>query len=127
MGQPMGIGAIGGSGVTFKRKFRWNFTLSFSCGGQDFNFTAPNVYTGGRPKVSTETVEVHYLGSKLKVPGQEVEYEPLTFSFYDVNGLDLTSFYTWVSSYMRLSNPRSGLTPNDQLFGTVANLSRTLL
>ena len=123
MAQPMGIGVLGSRNVVYKRKFRWNLTLVFSCGGIVYSFSAPNVLTGGRPKINIEMTEVHYLGGKFRVPNQQVDYESLQFSFYDLTGpdidTDLAVLYTWLASFMRLANPRSGYTPTAEIYATV--------
>lgn len=111
MGQSMNIGPMGTGSVIFKRKFRWQLTLNFTCGGKSYGFTSFNVATGGRPKINIDTTEVHYLGAKWKIPGEEVDYEPLQFTFYDLIGVDLSSLYLWIAAYERTKRPRDAFTP----------------
>jgi hypothetical protein len=85
--------------------------LAFSCGNTSYTFSAPNVATGGRPKISIDKVEVFHLGIKYKIPDGKINYDPIQFSFYDLTGIDLAPFYAWIAVWMRLKNPKQGLTP----------------
>jgi len=120
MSSNMGLGPLGGPNIIFKRKFRWRFSLSFTCGSNTEYFWASNVFSGSRPKINIDEVDVHYNGQKYKIPAQEVTYEPIEFSFYDVVGLDLNSLYRWIQIYMRTKDPFSvNVPPCQSAFGRI--------
>jgi hypothetical protein len=116
----MGLGSLGASTNLFKMKFRWVFTLEFTCEGIDYSYQAINAFSAARPKVEIEDREIFYLGQRIRVPGSSARYDPMELTVYDIAGNDnVMPLYVWLSNFFRLSDPYNGVVPKPDFFGTV--------
>lgn len=72
----MGLGALAGKSLCFKRKFRWKFAVPGKL---------PDTYvkTANRPTLTITPAEVHYLNQMMEVPGKG-KWSNLTVTYYDV-------------------------------------------
>ena len=111
----MGIGKLGGSEVTHKRKFRWLFSILY-CNGK---VVSPHfVKTASRPNIAIEETEVNFLNEKTWIPGKAA-WEAVDVTYLDVavaNDPDgniglwnwLASVYDFTSTCRHMNSKRSG-------------------
>lgn len=91
--QPMGIGPLGAPNIILKRKFRWTFEVSTSCG-----YLPPFVCkTAERPKIQIEEQEVNFLNAVTWFPGK-AKWQPINISYYDVANYSLQGLFNWVAT-----------------------------
>ena len=110
----MGIGKLGiDPGLTFKRKFRWLFSVEDICTSQGKKLTVPASYvkTASRPNITFDEQEIHYLHGRMYLPGKPT-FETITVTYYDVVAQDgsqpLAPLYTWISNvYDFMSSPEA--------------------
>jgi len=110
----MGIGKLGiDPGLTFKRKFRWLFSVEDICTSQGKALTVPPSYvkTASRPNITFDEQEIHYLHGRMYLPGKPT-FETITVTYYDVVAQDgsqpLAPLYTWISNvYDFMSSPNA--------------------
>lgn len=100
----MGIGKLGiDPGLTFKRKFRWLFSVDGICtsAGGSLKVDPFYVKSASRPNISFDEQEIHYLHGKMYLPGKPT-FETITVTYYDVVAQDgsqpLAALYTWISN-----------------------------
>jgi len=82
----MGIGALTDDQITFKRKFRWTFSIQPNCDG--FNnapIPASFVKLAARPNISIEETELNFLNEKTWIPGKAA-WETITVTILDAGG-----------------------------------------
>lgn len=105
---PMGIGQLIAPDVIHKRKFRWTFTVTPNCPnlGQAGQVAPWFVKTSGRPKVSLETYELHFLNDRAWIPGK-INYETITVTYLDVaaNRAESQNLYRWLGAVYNFSDP----------------------
>ena len=99
---PLGLGALGNSGLVFKRKFRWTMSIGF-CDGtkvvpQEF------VKVGARPQLDIEETEINYLHGKTWIPGK-ASWEAITVTYYDVATKDNVDLWSWIASVYDFTSP----------------------
>jgi len=102
MSIPMGIGALGGPQLVFKRKFRWTFTVTPNCTG--VTVPANFVKLAARPNISIDEVEINYLNAKTWIPGK-ASWETITVTYYDVAGSANLPLWSWLASVYDYTNP----------------------
>lgn len=110
----MGIGKLGTDlGLTFKRKFRWLFSVSNICTSTGAKLTVEPFYvkTASRPNITFDEQEIHYLHGRMYLPGKPT-FETITVTYYDVvsqaGNQPLGALYTWISNvYDFMSNPNA--------------------
>jgi len=88
----MGIGALGGSRLIFKRKFRWTFRVDEICGTKSVE--EHFVKLAARPNLSIEETEINFLNAKTWIPGK-ASWETITVTYYDVATLQGGNQYLW--------------------------------
>ena len=95
----MGMDALGGEGVVFKRKYRWTFLIKTNCSGGEI----PPFFVklASRPNLTIEETEINFLNSKMWIPGK-ASWETITVTFYDISGKDtekgMTALYSWIAT-----------------------------
>ena len=98
----MGMGALAGPNIGFKRKFRWTLQI-------DWNGSTISPYLvkiASRPNVSIEETEINFLNGKMWIPGK-ASWETITVTFYDLfgPGSDITTLYSWLASVYNFLDP----------------------
>jgi len=97
----MGIGALGGSKLIFKRKFRWTFRIDDLCRGSvEEHF----VKLAARPNLSIEETEINFLNAKTWIPGK-ASWETITVTYYDVATNDNEPLWHWLASVYDFTDP----------------------
>ena len=97
--QSMGLGALGGAGLVFKRKYRWTLAIKPYCTQKDIpsNF----VKLASRPNLTIEETEINYLHGKMFLPGKGT-WETITVTYYDIGGASaasgMSNLYSWLAS-----------------------------
>lgn len=99
----MGLGAMGGSQLLFKRNFRWTFTVNNIC-NVGANIPESFVKLASRPNWTTEDIEVDYLNAKTWIPGK-TSLETLSVTYYDVATIDHQNLWNWLASVYNFTNP----------------------
>jgi hypothetical protein len=106
----MGMGPLGGQDIVFKRKYRWTFEVTPSCGGR--TIPAHFVKLASRPNLSIEETEINYLNAKMWIPGKGT-WETITVTYYDLGGSSasnsMADLFAWLSSvydFQTTGNPR---------------------
>lgn len=93
----MGMGALAGPDVIFKRKFRWGLTIVPKCAGG----TIPEymVKVASRPNLAIEETEINSKNGKMYIPGK-ASWETITVTFYDLAGPSvkqgIVPLYRWI-------------------------------
>lgn len=106
MGVDMGIGILGFNNLVFKRKFRFLFELSHTCGsGKPLTVPRHFVKVAARPSFTMEETEINYLNAKYWIPGK-LSWEAITVTWFDVAYKDISPLYQWISYFADLSQPR---------------------
>lgn len=104
--QPMGMGQLGGSGLIFKRKYRWTFKVDCSCGFGSI----PEYFVklASRPNLTIEEQEINYLHGKMWIPGKG-SWETITVTYYDIAGPDavqgMTTLFSWLATVYDFTDP----------------------
>lgn len=99
----MGIGALGGSTLVFKRKFRWTFRVDDLCLGLG---SVPEYFVklAARPNLSIEETEINFLNAKTWIPGK-ASWETITVTYYDVATSDNQELWNWLASVYDFTKP----------------------
>lgn len=102
MGQPMGIGRLGFSNLTFKRKFRFTFEVEDICGGR----SVPKhfVKVAARPSLSIEETQIDYLHGRTWIAGKAT-WETINVTYYDVADTDMGALFSWLASIYDFTDP----------------------
>lgn len=102
-GRDMGLGALGGAELIFKRKYRWTFELISPCG--------PSVPThvvklAARPNLTIEETEINFLHGKMWIPGKG-SWETITVTFYDIgnDSGSLQGLWSWLATVYNFTDP----------------------
>lgn len=103
MAQSMGIGSLGGAQLTFKRKFRWTFSISGICGGAQ-SIPERFVKLAARPNLSIDETEINFLNAKTWIPGKAT-WETITITYYDVATRDNLPLWNWLASVYNFTDP----------------------
>lgn len=90
----MGLGALAGKSLCFKRKFRWKFAI-------DNVLSDAYVKVANRPTLTVTPAEVHYLNQMMEVPGKG-KWSNLTVTYYDVED---TGFEQQLRAYISSTFP----------------------
>lgn len=102
MGRSMGIGALGGSKLIIKKKFRWTFTVADFCNGgivpESF------VQIAARPSLTIEETELNFLNAKRFVPGKAT-WETISVSYLDVATQDNLPLFDWIATLYDFTDP----------------------
>lgn len=100
----MGIGALGGSKLIFKRKFRWTFRVDDICRGKSVE--EHFVKLAARPNLSVEETEINFLNAKTWIPGK-ASWETITVTYYDVATTEGNNYnlWDWLASVYDFTQP----------------------
>lgn len=98
----MGIGALGGSTLTFKRKFRWTLQFTDICGGQ--SIPEHFVQKASRPNLQIQETQIDFLNARDWIPSKGA-WETMTVSYYDVATRDNLPLWNWLASIYNFTNP----------------------
>lgn len=103
VGRSMGLGAIGGSDIVFKRKYRWTFEVQTPCGP---NIPESFVKLAARPNLTIEETEINFLHGKMWIPGKG-SWETITVTYYDVAnvGEGINGLYSWLATVYNFTDP----------------------
>lgn len=103
----MGLGAIGGSNLIFKRQFRWTFTVTELCN----NGKIPEsfVKVASRPNLTIEDTEINFLNAKTWIPGK-ASWETITVTYYDVATIDNKPLWNWLASIYNFADKNGNVT-----------------
>lgn len=101
----MGMGAIGGPDIVFKRKYRWTFDVQWG----SVNIPAAFVKVAKRPSLTVEETEINYLHGKMWIPGKGT-WDNLTVTYYDIGGRDsgaapMQTLWNWLASVYNFTDP----------------------
>lgn len=102
--KPMGIGVIGRSDITFKRKFRWTFEILGFCNDLKNKVPEHFVKVAARPNLSIEETEINHLNAKMWIPGKGT-WDTLTVTYIDVANQEMNSLYNWLATVYDFTNP----------------------
>lgn len=99
----MGLGVLAGPNLVFKRKFRWTLDINTNCG---YHIPQQLVKVAGRPNISIEETEIHFLNGKMYIPGKAT-WETITVTFYDVGHYQqgVGGLYSWLTAVYNFTNP----------------------
>ncbi len=100
----MGIGALGGPDLVFKRKFRWTFALENICGIGNKRVPESFVKVAARPNLSIEETEINFLNAKMWIPGK-ASWETITVTYIDIAGTANMPLYDWLATVYDFTNP----------------------
>lgn len=102
--QNMGIGPVGSSSTTFKRKFRWTFQIQGFC--QNTKNVVPDSYVkvAARPNLSIEEVEINHLNARIWIPGKAF-WNTITVTYLDVATTDNMPLYNWIATVYNFTDP----------------------
>lgn len=100
---PMGLGALAGPDLVFKRKYRWTFSVEPYCGQP---IPSHFVKLASRPNLTIEETEINFLHGKMWIPGKG-SWETITVTYYDVgNGGDgITGLFSWLATTYNFTDP----------------------
>jgi len=106
----MGLGALGGGSLVYKRKFRWTMSISYCAGAkvvpQEF------VKVGARPQLDIEETEINYLHGKTWIPGKAA-WQTMALTYYDMagtpasplaGGATINNIFGWLASIYDITN-----------------------
>jgi len=102
----MGLDLLADNNLIFKRKFRWQLSLSW----KNENNKIPPYYVklAARPSLTIEETPINYLNGRMYIPGK-AEWETLSVTFYDVayntNGPKI--LYSWLASVYDFTDPKT--------------------
>ncbi len=109
----MGLGTLGLSTVSIKRKFRWTLTISPMCssfnGGGNGNYVGngligPNFCkVASRPNYDIEETELNFLNAKTWIAGK-LTWQSITATFIDAAAQEIQNLYLWIGSNARLDD-----------------------
>lgn len=102
--KPMGIGIIGSNNVTFKRKFRWTFSIQGFCNNAKNTIPENFVKVAARPGLDIEEVEVNFLNAKMWLPGKGT-WNTITVTYYDAAYTELQNLYNWLATVYNFADP----------------------
>lgn len=102
--KPMGIGVIGQSDITFKRKFRWTFEILGFCNNQQNLVPEHFVNIASRPNLSVEETEINHLNAKVWIPGKAA-WETITVTYLDVANAEMQSLWNWLATVYDFTDP----------------------
>jgi hypothetical protein len=95
----MGMDALGGDDIVFKRKFRWTLQLKTNC--NNGNIPPYFVKVASRPNLTIDETEINFLNSKMWIPGK-ASWETITVTLYDLAGSGASqgnaSLYSWLAT-----------------------------
>jgi hypothetical protein len=129
-GISMGLGAIGGANVLFKRKFRWTFNVDNICkAGGSGTLSVPSsfVKVAARPNLEIEETQIDYLNAKTWIPGKGT-WNTIQVTYYDIayKGGAATgneNLFTWLAGVYDFTNPgdlhQNSATANYSATGTI--------
>lgn len=100
----MGIGVIGQPDITFKRKFRWTFSIYGFCNNITNIIPEHFVQTSGRPNISIEETEINHLNGKMWIPGK-ASWETITVTYIDVAHEDMLPLWNWLATVYDFTDP----------------------
>ena len=104
-GRDMGLGAIGGSDVVFKRQFRWTFDISPYCGTP---IPSAFVKLAARPNLEIDESQIDFLHGRMWIPGKG-SWETISTTFYDVSGNGgnalVNGLYSWLTTVYNFADP----------------------
>ena len=102
--KPMGMGVIGRSDITFKRKFRWTFEIQGFC--DDIKNKVPEhfVKVAARPNLSVEETEINHLNAKMWIPGKGT-WDTITVTYIDVAHDEMRSLWNWLATVYNFTDP----------------------
>ena len=116
MAQAMGIGALGGPKLVYKRKFRWTMAITPNCQKNNKQIPYYFVKLAARPNLSVEETEINFLNAKTWIPGKG-SWETITVTFLDVagqappasdgspGGMPNDILFNWLASVYNFSDP----------------------
>lgn len=104
MGQPMGMGLIGNANMTFKRKFRWTFSVSGFCGNVRNTIPEYFVKVASRPNFEIEESEINHLNAKMWLPGKAT-WQTMEVTYYDVADSNMQSLWSWLATMYNFTDP----------------------
>jgi len=102
--KPMGIGVIGQSDITFKRKYRWTFEISGFCENETNVVPEHFVQVASRPNLSIEETEINHLNAKTWIPGK-ASWETISVTYLDVAHLEMRSLFNWLATVYDFTDP----------------------
>jgi hypothetical protein len=98
----MGIGKLGDSRLSLKRKFRWTLQILPYC--KSNGAIGPNfVKTAARPNYDIEEVELNFLNAKTWIAGK-LTWQSITVTYIDAGAVDLKNLYQWIGQNAQLNN-----------------------
>jgi hypothetical protein len=117
----MGINRLGDPSVTFKRKFRYTFSVQPLCGTGDIDPWFVKV--ASRPNLSIDETELNFLNEKMWIPGK-VSYETMTVTYIDVAPTEPASanLYRWLGTVYQFWQPQRRMGSNVSQYGAAAQL-----
>ena len=100
MGQPMGLNSlVAGDQVTFKRKFRWLFTIPDVT---PQGMAAIPSIKSARPHYTFKEHGVQHLAEEIFFP-MKAEWKPITLTLYDI-GRTIHPIVEWISMVYTMNN-----------------------
>lgn len=113
----MGLGALGLSGTSIKRKFRWTLTITPKCDGKNGGQYPAYANTGigngligpnfckvaARPNYDIEETELNFLNAKTWIAGK-LTWQSITATFIDANAAEIQNLYVWLGQNARLDD-----------------------
>lgn len=95
----MGIGALGASNTSLKRRNRYLFSLD-TCAG----YVSPAfVKMAARPDITVEEIELNFLNEQMYIPGKG-KYETITVQYHDVAGDQNSELLSWLATVYDFTN-----------------------
>jgi len=104
MAKQMGLGALGGSNLIIKRKFRWTFEVTNVCGSAGRKVPESFVKLASRPNLTVEETEINFLHGKTWIPGK-ASWETITVTYIDVASNENQELYNWLASVYNFTDP----------------------
>jgi hypothetical protein len=107
----MGLGALGLSTTSIKRKFRWTLTISPKCPnfrgfstGIGQGYIGPNFCkVASRPNYDIEETELNFLNAKTWIAGK-LTWQSITATFIDASANEISNLYLWLGQNARLDD-----------------------
>jgi len=121
----MGIGLVGAANITYNRKFRFLFGITY-CNG-DKKVSPAFVKLAALPSITVEDTELNFLNSKTWIPGKAA-WETITVTYLDVSG-DPTpqtngSLYSWLATVYDFTSPCNHMATKGQDWAGEASVVR---
>lgn len=102
--RPMGIGKVGRSDMTFKRKFRFTFQIQGFCNNEQNVVPESFVTVASRPNLSIEETEINHLNAKTWIPGK-ASWDTITVTYNDVAHDEMRTLWNWLATVYDFTDP----------------------